>query len=56
MSLKTINKQKAKLADVGNKQAETRKISHQQQTNYEFVFRWHLLLEQMNFAGINLAR
>ena len=49
---KKYKRTKAKLADIKRKQAETRKISHQTQTNYVLSLGDTFVVEQMNFAGL----
>lgn len=49
---KKYKRTKAKLADIKRKQAETRKISHQTQTNHALSLGDTFVVEQMNFAGL----
>lgn len=49
---KKYKQTKAKLADIKRKQAETRKISHQTQTNHVLSLGDTFVVEQMNFAGL----
>lgn len=49
---KKYKQTKAKLADIKRKQTETRKISHQTQTNYVLSLGDTFVVEQMNFAGL----
>ena len=49
---KKYKRTKAKLADIKRKQAETRKISHQTQTNHVLSLGDTFVVEQMNFAGL----
>lgn len=49
---KKYKQTKAKLADIKRKQAETRKISHQTQTNHVLSLGDTFIVEQMNFAGL----
>ena len=49
---KKYKQTKAKLVDITRKQAETRRISHQTQTNHVLSLGDTLVVEQMNFAGL----
>ena len=49
---KKYKQTKAKLVDITRKQAETRRISHQTQTNHVLSLGDTFVVEQMNFAGL----